>query len=53
MNHETIVKDGMALLAFGGFMGLLITLLWPIRKRKPPVVRHTVPASRWPPHIES
>lgn len=34
MVNESFIKDGMAVIAFGGFMGLLLTLFWPIRKRK-------------------
>ena len=36
-------------LALLSFAGLLAALLLPIGKCKPPVVRPTAPASRWPP----
>lgn len=39
----------LAILALLSFAGLLAALLLPIGKRKPPVVRPAVPASRWPP----
>lgn len=38
----------LAILAALSFVGLLVTLLWPTRKRKD-VMRPTVPAPRWPP----
>lgn len=37
-----------AVIAFLCAVALLVVLLWPTRKRKD-VVRHTVPAPRWPP----
>lgn len=39
---------GLAIASFAGLALLLARWQWP-RKRKP-VIRPTVPASRWPPH---
>lgn len=43
----SIASDFLAVLAFGAWMGLLLSLVWPMRKRKP-TPRPTVPAPRWP-----
>lgn len=39
----------LGIVASLSFAGLLAALMLPIGKRKPPVVRPTAPASRWPP----
>lgn len=41
----------LGIFALLSFAGLLAALLLPIGKRKPPVQRPTVPASRWPPQL--
>jgi hypothetical protein len=46
MNAERIFAG----LAIASFAGLVLLLAWP--RKRPPVIRPTVPASRWPPHIE-